>query len=32
MELMEIIASAFKPQCLRLVDQVSQTGEEIAIL
>ena len=29
---MEITASAFKAQCLRLLDQVSQTGEEIVIL
>ena len=30
--LMEISASAFKAQCLRLLTQVSQTGEEIVIL
>jgi len=29
---MEITASAFKAQCLRLLDQVSQTGEELVIL
>lgn len=29
---MEISASAFKAQCLRLLDQVSQTGEELVIL
>ena len=30
--LMEITASAFKAQCLRLLDQVSRTGEELIIL
>ena len=29
---MEISSSAFKAQCLRLLTQVSQTGEEIVIL
>jgi prevent-host-death family protein len=29
---MEITATAFKAQCLRLLDQVSQTGEELVIL
>lgn len=29
---MRISASAFKAQCLRLLDQVSQTGEELVIL
>lgn len=30
--LMKITASAFKAQCLRLLDQVSRTGEELIIL
>jgi prevent-host-death family protein len=29
---MKITASAFKAQCLRLLDQVSRTGEELIIL
>ena len=29
---MEITASAFKARCLRLLDEVSQTGEELVIL
>ena len=29
---MKISASAFKAQCLRLLDQVSRTGEELVIL
>jgi len=30
--LMRITATAFKAQCLRLLDQVSRTGEELIIL
>lgn len=30
--LMKITASAFKAKCLRLLDQVSRTGEELIIL
>lgn len=30
--LMKITASAFKARCLRLLDQVSRTGEELVIL
>ena len=30
--LMKITASLFKAQCLRLLDQVSRTGEELVIL
>ena len=30
--LMKITATAFKAQCLRLLDQVSRTGEELVIL
>jgi prevent-host-death family protein len=29
---MKITASAFKARCLRLLDQVSRTGEELVIL
>lgn len=29
---MEISASAFKARCLRLLDEVSRTGEELVIL
>jgi len=29
---MEINASAFKARCLRLLDEVSRTGEELVIL
>ena len=29
---MEINAATFKAQCLRLLDQVEQTGEELVIL
>lgn len=30
--LMNISASTFKAQCLRLLDQVSRTGEELVIM